>query len=163
MATVETTTTTGDARAAFLAHFPTNRRSTITNMFLHAMRGNGRCAPHVLCAVEYELYQRMEHSRDWPEDKQRYEEARTIIHEHHDDAHAFAEWALAWEKLTPQQKAQRRAGQSGPHIRQWMSTQPPTAKQLAFLEALGHTGEVTSKQEASELIDRLRQRGAVKS
>ncbi|MCX7601462.1 MAG: hypothetical protein N2Z75_05910 [Meiothermus sp.] len=42
-----------------------------------------------------------------------------------------------------------------------METQPPTEKQLAYLRALGHTGEVANRLEASRLIEQLKGRSHV--
>jgi hypothetical protein len=52
------------------------------------------------------------------------------------------------------QPAPRRKSLRGARYREeWMATQPPTERQLAYLRRLGWTGPVVSKAEASQLID----------
>jgi hypothetical protein len=155
-------TTVASARDAFLAHFPTARRSFVCNQFLYAVRRGANVPSLVVASVEAELRRAQQWVRHWDrDDQERYADLTAAIAEHRTEALAFAMWALRWEQLTPEQKARHRAQQSSPHIQAWMQTQPPTEKQRRYLEALGHTGDIESRQHASELIEQLRRRREV--
>jgi hypothetical protein len=154
--------TTVTARDAFLAHFPPARRSFVCNQFLYAVRRGANVPSLVVASVEAELQKAQQWVRHWErDDQERYADLTAAIAEHRTEALAFAMWALRWEQLTPEQKAAYRAQQSSTHVQAWMATQPPTEKQRRYLEALGHTGDIESRQHASELIEQLRRRREV--
>ena len=144
------------ARDAFLAVFPTTRRAYVTNCFLFACRRGASTPAAVLAAVERELLQAVARASHWRERAARDQEVYAVIRAQHAAALAFAGWALAWERLTPTDKARLRAGQREQYLRAWMEEQPATARQRAYVRALGYTGDVTSKAHASELIERLK-------
>jgi len=66
--------------------------------------------------------------------------------------------ALAWCQpgCACQPAARRKSLRSARYRAQWLATQPPTEKQLAYLRVLGHYGPVVSRAEASRLIDELK-------
>lgn len=157
--TWEPTTGAPDADAttdgrAFLARFPTTRRSYVANTFLFAVRHGATTPDQVLARVRQSLHEAKAWS--WSDDIERIDLLLTTMDEHPDEAHAYAIWALAWERLTPAQKERHRAGKSETFRRAYMEQQPATARQIAYVRALGYAGEVTSKAHATELIDRLR-------
>ena len=79
-----------------------------------------------------------------------------VLVEYHDEAMAFAAWAPAWEALPPAEKERQKAAKGAAHRQTYMEQQPPTDKQRGYLAMLGYTGEVTSKAQASDLIDKIR-------
>lgn len=156
---VPRSTSTNDDRLAFRERFPQSQRSWITNTLLYVIRAGADTPFRVLAAVHETLTETIARARRWnhlSDTTQRTQYALNTLLEHHDEAYAFAEWCLAWERLTPAEKARERAVKSEPHIRTYMEQQPATDKQIAYIRALGFAGEVTSKAHASELIDRLR-------
>ena len=144
------------ARDAFLAVFPIARRAYVTNCFLFACRRGASMPAAVVAAVEHDLLQAAARACRWHERAARDRAVYDVIRAQHEAALAFAGWALAWERLTPADKARLRAGQREQYQHAWMDQQLATAKQLAYVRALGYTGDVTSKAHASELIERLK-------
>jgi hypothetical protein len=71
------------------------------------------------------------------------------------EARECARWYTHYERLSPEAKARLKEQRAEEGRRAWMSTQPPTDKQLAYLRSLGYAGEVPDRLRASELIDRL--------
>lgn len=144
---------------AFLEHFPSTRRSYVANTFLYSIRAGARTPLQVLADVDRTLRETAQRAQRWNITGllERTEEVYTALHEYHSEALAYAGYCLRWEQLAPAEKEQIRAVKAEPHIRAYMEQQAPTDKQLAYLRKLGYTGEVTSKQHASELIDTLRQ------
>ena len=140
----------------FLTHFPNTRKSFVANSFLFTVRRCARTPLQVLASVQQDLRR----ANTWrsSERQARNQDVLDAITQHHEQAMAFCRYALDWEALPPAEKERRKDEQAAPHRQAWMSQQPPTAKQIAYLEVLGHSGEVTSRQEASELIDQLRRR-----
>lgn len=152
--TAETTTD----RRAFLAFFPDHEKSHLTNIFLQAVRAGAADVDAVYVAVEVDLRERLR-AAALHRDKDSHEKIDTYLYyfEHFpESACDFADWALAWERLTPAEKARERAAKAAPHVREHMAGQPPTERQLAYLRSLGWRGEVASKAHASELITALR-------
>ncbi len=152
--------TTTNQRDIFLAYFDNPRRSFVTNLFLHAVRRGERTPRRVLAAVNAEIRACQERAQYWgrEDSSTRYDEAQEVILLHPDEALAFCSWALDWERLTPAEKRHYRGAQGEQFRRDWMKQQPATDRQIAYVRALGYTGEVTSKAHASELIDQLRNR-----
>ena len=146
------------ARDNFLAYFEPKRRSYITNAFLHPVREGVRTAVQVLAAVEAEIRVCQERPRRWhfTDDQTRFDDAAAVIRAHRAEALAFAQYALDYELLPAAERARLKAAKGEPYKRAWLGAHPATEKQRAFLKALGHTGDVTSMLEASELIERLR-------
>ena len=148
------TGTPRDDDRSFLNHFPNARKSFVANAFLFAVRRGARTPLQVLAAVQHELRR----ANTWSSDERqaRNQEVLDTIAEHHEEAMAFCRYALDYEALPPAEKERRKAEQGAPHRQAWMSQQPPTAKQCAYLEVLGYRGEITSRQHASELIEQLK-------
>lgn len=139
-------------RAAFLAHFPHNQRATATNVLLSAVRAG--CS-NVHQVVGYAVESARQ--RHWNE------ACLTLVLLAELDPEALeagARWALWWEQQPREVKARLKAERAGEAVERWMEGQPPTARQLAFLRKLGHTGEgPANRLEASRLIDTLLREG----
>ncbi len=147
-----------DHGRALLARFPNARRSYVANTFLYAVRAGARTPAAVLAAVEHTLRETYARSQRWAfsDTTERTEEVSTVLNEHHDEALAFAAWAIDWEALSPGEKERQKAAKGAAHRQTYMEQQPPTDKQRSYLAALGYHGEITSKAHASDLIDKIR-------
>lgn len=140
---------------AFLVHFPQEQKSHVANIFLAAVRQGAQTAGGVLTRVTIDLHERLRRAAHY-RDKTEHTKIDNILYyfEHYDeDAEAFARWALAWEKLSPAEKARHKAGTAREAIRAHMDREDPTAKQSAYLRKMGYTGPIDSKAHASALID----------
>ena len=134
----------------FLNHFEPRQRGHIANIFLAPVR-QGVIEPHrIVSAVRQDLLAEIVRWKRWGKHKgiQRNEHLLSVIDTHFDSALDYAEWAIWWESLSVQEKQRVRA-------EKWMAQQPATEKQTKYLRALGYHGEIESKLQASELIDRL--------
>ena len=134
----------------FLNHFEPRQRGHIANIFLAPVR-QGVIEPHrIVSAVRHELLQQAVKCKRWGnvETVQRNEHIVTMIDTHFDEAVDYARWAIWWESLSYPEKQRIKA-------ERWMAQQPATEKQTKYLRALGYHGEIESKLQASELIDRL--------
>ena len=153
-----TSTTTTDDGRALLERFAPTRRSYVANTVLHAVRAGARTPADVLAAVEHTLSETAIRSRRWgfTETVERTEEVYAILNEFHDEALAFCAWAIAYEALPPAERERRKAEKGAIHKLAWMEQQPATQKQIDFCRALGYHGPVTSKAQASRIIERLK-------
>lgn len=140
-----------------LNRFLQARRSYVANTFLFAVRRGARTPDAVMASVKQELRTCQERAQYWhdADGEARYTEVAATINEYPEEARAFAIWALEWEQLSRAEKARQRDQDGDAYRQAWMRQQPATDKQRAYLAALGYEGEITSKQQASELIDRL--------
>jgi hypothetical protein len=148
-------------REAFLELFPQNRRGTISNLFLSAVRAGGATTPEaVVRHVQANLWRRRASARQWRNqaEEERLRPYAVAINVHPKEALGFAGWALAWCAL-PEEERQRVKRQRQSHYREaWMGERPPSGAQLKFLSALGWQGDpgVESMLTASALIERLK-------
>ncbi|MBV6417397.1 MAG: hypothetical protein CMLOHMNK_02059 [Steroidobacteraceae bacterium] len=135
----------------FLEQFAPSERSAISNDFLYTIRRLGpSCTPKTVCKAV------------WAETKatrwrSRSERLLSALAADPQAALDYAANRLAWEALPDADKravkdAKRQAG-----VAAWMEEQPPTEKQLAYLEGLGCRKTPSNRREASEWIDRLAQ------
>ncbi len=160
MTTVQSTTAALDQRTsddgrALLERFPNARRSYVANTLLYAVRAGARTPAEVLAAVEHELRETAKRSRRWgfTDTVERTEAVYSILNEYHDEALAFAAWAIAWEALPPAERERQKKAKGAPHRQAYLDTQPATDKQVAYIRSLGYQGVVTSKGHASRLIE----------
>jgi len=140
----------------FLAHFEPRQRGNIANLFLDPVR-RGETEPHrIVSAVRYDLLKQVIRWKRWRNHDgiARNEQIVDLIDAHFDEAVDYARWAIWWESLSDPEKRRIRA-------ERWMSTQLATDKQVKYLRALGYTGEIESKLQASEWIDKLLKEGRV--
>lgn len=134
----------------FLNHFEPRQRGHIANLFLHPVR-RGMTEPHrIVSAVRQEVLTKLLRYRRWGNLKgiERNTHIVNTIDGYFDGALDYASWAVWWESLSEPEKRRIRA-------EKWMAKQPATDKQLKYLRALGYHGEIESKLDASELIDKL--------
>ena len=136
-------------RGLFLSHFPPEYRSTAANCLLEAVRRGCTTPPEVVDHALSAAYRRIYGS-----------EAFTLLlllaEEDPKALLAGARWALWWESLSPEEKQQLREGRAEEAIERWMEQNPPTDRQLAYLNRLGYRGPTPADRlEASRLIDEL--------
>lgn len=146
--------------------FPQRERGTIAQRFYDAVRGGVRDADAVVAWVHAWLRTdiarcRESSSSDWPgwaerraEQAERDEIWAEKLLMHPAETRAFAQYVIEREQLPRAVREAEKQARSVEYARAYMAQQPPTDKQLAYLRKLGHRGEVGSKAEASELIDR---------
>ena len=163
MAGIQSMSTAPDQRPtedgrALLERFPNARRSYVANTFLYAVRAGARTPGKVLADVEHELSETAKRSRRWgfTDTVERTEMVYSILDEYHDEALAFAAWAIRWEALPPAERERQKQAKGAPHRQAYMEQQPATEKQVAYIRALGYHGPVTSKAHASTLIEQLK-------
>lgn len=131
----------------FLNHFEPRKRATVANLFLYAVR-RGITFPHrIVSAVRHDL---LVGAIRWGnhDGKERNEHIVTVIDAYPDEAFDYAKWAVWWESLSYAEKQRIKA-------EKWMAQQPATDKQTKYLRALGYHGDIESKLQASEMIDKL--------
>ncbi len=148
---------TEDGRALLERFIPT-RRSYVANTFLYSVRSGARTPAKVLADVEHELSETAKRSRRWgfSETVERTEAVYSVLNEFHDEALAFAAWAIRWEALPPAERERQKAAKGAIHKQAYMEQQPATDKQVAYIRSLGYQGVVTSKAHASSLIEQLK-------
>ena len=127
-------------------------------MFCSAVRLGGRTVDAVLTAVRADVESRLRSARRYGDAAriQQFSAFRDYLDTEQVTARAYARWILGWESLSIAEKDKVKAEQGAEHRQRWMAEQPATERQIQYLRALGWTAEVSSKAEASELIDRLR-------
>ena len=144
-----------DSSRILLDSFAERERSLVANIFCHAARAGAQTPAAVLAAVRSDVEHRI---RSAPYQRDQMVRLRNLLDT--DDAQAFARWVLTWEALSFAEKDRIKQQRGAEHRQRWMATQPPTERQVKYLRVLGYQGEVESKAQASELIDRLlRSRG----
>jgi hypothetical protein len=147
-----------EARNTFLARFPDNRRSYLTNLFLSGPRRGLTDPQDVLDHVWKHLQAGIDHTRHESARNREQLLAETIA-TFPDEARAFAQWAIHYVEQPAEQREEARRTQQEEHIARWLAEQPASEKQIAYLRSLGHQGEIASKLEASRLIEHLKQGG----
>lgn len=139
-----------DDYKAFLEHFPAPKRSLIMNQFCDAYRKGNRSVDSILETVMVGALKRCE--SDSVSD---IEIQRTLYNlcALDDLAPLMAEYVIWWEELDAKTKNEiKQARQSG-YVNSHMAVQPPSPRQLKYLEVLGCKKIPKSKLEASNLIE----------
>src|SRR5262245_2859981 len=146
-----------DERRAFLDRFDALRRGVVANHFLLEVRRGASDPRAVVDQVLAEMRRRWVSAErygrvDAMASAAEVGEARLA---HTEEALALAAWAIDWERLPVEQKEAIKRERAQEAIGRWMSTQPATERQLAYLGRLGWRCPVGDRRRASELIDRL--------
>lgn len=143
---------------AFLSYFPDARKSWVTNLFLFAVREGADTVDAVYTAVDISLLDKLHRAAAYRDKEQHAKLDEMLYYFEHfpEEARAFARWALDWERLSPEEKVRIKAQKSAGHIKTVTQGQPPTERQIAYCRSLGHTGPITSKAHASEIIEMLK-------
>ena len=141
-----------DPRRVFLDLVPEGHRSQALNILLARAR-DGVGTPHAI--YDGALANVRGRLGGWGAEDPALRAILGLLLRHRAEALDLCAWCLDWERLSPAEKARAKAARGEEHRRAYHDAQPPTRKQLDYLRALGHRGEVRSKQHASELIDGL--------
>jgi len=134
----------------FLELFEPIRRGLIGNQFYMAVRVGAKVPETVVAFVKDDAYNRGGYENT--------EQQQDILLDVIDSADAleFAQYVIEREALPYEEKAKLKEVEQEQYRKDWMAKQPPTKKQISYLEALGCHIIPASKQEASELIERYK-------
>ena len=145
-----------DTARDFLAQFAPLRRSLISNQFCFAVRGGCSNVGSILRWVREDAYRRL---RQRHIDLEVREALHTLIASlDTPEAANFARLVLEREQLPLSEREKLKAQRSEKYAREWMTTQPPTEKQIQFLCALGCRATPNNKLEASNWIELYKRR-----
>jgi hypothetical protein len=87
------------------------------------------------------------------EDRTKYLGLCLGIEDQHIDALSMALYCVEWESLPRHERFSLKQARSSRYRRAYMSDLPPTEKQIHLLSRLGYRSDVSSRQEAADLID----------
>ena len=138
-----------DLRRGFLGLLHPSQCAQFANALISAFRAGATDEADALCRVE-RLYLGRLNAGERVRDQLAQQQARAVLDAlvaHPDEARAFASWCRAWNQL-PAPERKRRKGE--------LTEQPPTPRQVAYTRLLGHSGPVTSKADATQIIDSLK-------
>lgn len=142
-----------DYEGIFLEQWEPRRRSLIVNQFCNAVRRGARDVDAVIIRVALDAERRaLPYGNEEREKSQRL--LLKVIHDA--ETQKFAEFILWRESLAYEEKQRLKQETGLPYQQQYMAKQPPTIKQLAYLEALACHVIPTNKLEASQLIERYK-------
>ena len=138
----------------FLEHFEQARRSLIANMFCRAVRDGAETVDAVISSVKGDAQRRL-----LTGDREQQTTQRLLLSLlDGQEALAFAQRTLEWEKLSFDQKDLIKRARAEEYKRLSMRARPATEKQLSFLRALGCHTTPSHRQHASELIGKYKAR-----
>jgi len=153
--------------AVLMDLFPQEQRSTVAQYFYRAARHGTQTPDAIYYEVLGQIWQRRstalrdaEHPATWQPERARFEAATlgvlyAQIAAHPAEGKAFAAYVLWREALPPEARSREKSLRYVTARNAARESEPPTAKQVAYLRALGYTAEVETKAAASSLIDRL--------
>lgn len=135
-----------DSRRKFLEFFNPEKRSTVANNFLVVIR-KGITDPDLVITEVYEKARK---------DRDKHYISDTIF-AYLSEAFKYVSYLLDWEQLPQQEKDYYKGITAKKVIREHMSREEPTEKQLQYLKALRYTGPAPeTKAKASELISTIK-------
>jgi hypothetical protein len=145
---------------AWLEHFPPERRSAIANWFHYSVRSGIPVPAAVLVAGERTILRRLWWCKDLDDDWLHLVLAR--LQDARRGAMAYAQSVIEYEALPYEARRRLKAERSIAYLQDAMRGKAVTPAQLAYLRALGHSGEPpVDRAAASQLIDQLKKRGAL--
>lgn len=143
-----------DYEGPFLELWPAARRSLIVNQFCFAVRRGAKDADAILGAVGADAQKRFAEHGDAGEQGESQRVLLLAIETN--EARNFAEFIL-WRESLPYSEKQRLKNEAGKdYQRAYMARNPPTQKQLKYLEALACHIIPANRLEASQLIDKYK-------
>lgn len=146
-----------NAKDSFLQLFPDNMKSHITNTFLQVIRAGAKSLDVVKSDVITKALDRCETAQQYNDEKniEKFRLLLQVLEKYPEETEGFILHCLAWESLPHEVKEVNKKQKADSYRQRWLSTQPATEKQIAYLRKLGWAGGINSKQHASELISRL--------
>lgn len=143
----------------FLEAVPRGRRGPIGQLFHAAVRHGATDPESVLRAVARTARDRVISALRWGDAHQERDDCEELLLAlvlHRDAALAYAEEVITRQQLPAEEQARLKAEREKLHREEWMSRQPPTDKQLGFLNQLGHAAPPPANcAAASRLIEAL--------
>lgn len=139
----------------FLNNFPQLSRSLIANQFCHAVREGCDNAESVLKWVEMDAVKRIKWAREEAPAAVQAMLRYSLKHDR-DECERFAEFIIAREGLSWEEKDKLKQERGTEYRDQYMDGQEPTEKQLKYLKGLGCSITPKTKLEASKLIERYK-------
>ena len=143
----------------WLEQFPAPRRSAIANWYHYAVR-NSACSP---ADVVHQVMQTVQRRLQWARDPAETAHLHTVLKALQTDrsgALAYAASVIIYEYMPADARQQVKAERATLYLQEAMRGQLVTAKQTAYLRALGYTGpHPEDRAAASALIDRLKRGG----
>ncbi|CAN5547691.1 hypothetical protein BH20ACI3_BH20ACI3_38820 [soil metagenome] len=136
--------------SCFLEDFPQANRSLIANQFFAAVRGGAATVDAVIGEVKRDAILRMTLAAGerWATQRLLLKLLETAA------ARAFAQTVIERESLPREEKLKLKSERSEGFRREYLRVQPPTQKQLEFLQKLGCYTTPSNRLHASELIER---------
>lgn len=131
------------------------RRNPLAQLHHQAARRGAKKPAEVRAYVRLGIRERMNSPLSSPEERSQWRRVRELLEGHLQEWFDYALYVLAFEALPQAEKDARKARRGEIHRQAWLQQQAPTEKQIDFLRALGHTGPVENRAEASRLIDHL--------
>jgi hypothetical protein len=148
-------TTVSTAARAWLAHFPSTRRSAIANLFHYGVRAGAATPAAVIAWVRQDVHRRLRGYPD-PAYDAPFEAVLAALQADLSGALAYAQAVIDWEQLPYAERQRQKADRASQYQHAYMATQPPTERQLAFLCSLGYHGpQPADRLAASHAIDAL--------
>jgi hypothetical protein len=146
---------------SWLAQWPSNRRSTLANLFYSAVRRGLTEPPAIVEQVTAEIHRRLQWATAF-ETRQWWCQVLNTLSDDPRGAQTYAAEVLATEHLPRAERERQKQERAKTYIQQAMQGKPVTDKQLWLLRSLGHRGPLPSdRADASMLIDTLlRKKGA---
>jgi hypothetical protein len=137
----------------FLAQWPQNKRATIMNQFLGAIRDGLTSLDDI---TEWLVEDASRRCKSPYADEATVTAQRKVIElASNGGIGDMVDYCLWWESLTSDEKHRIRQSKGTDYAKQMMAAQPPTEKQINYLRALGCAETPLSKAQASEWIDNL--------
>lgn len=138
----------------FLDYWIPIRRSLIVNQFCNAVRGGATTPGAVVERVKADAASRMAQTNYHPI------QGQDILLRVIDDSEAleFARFIIKRENLPPIERLKQKEERANFFRNEYMKTQEPTEKQIAYLRGLGCDIKPQNRFEASELIDEYESR-----
>jgi hypothetical protein len=148
------------SKQAFLGLFPDSMKAHISNIFLGAVRQGAENPDRVLVDVMTSSLARLKTAERFNDsrDEVKFRLLLRVMDTHQDKARGFARYCTDWEALPPTQKGIVKAARAQEYRAQYLDSQPATEKQIKYLRNLGWSGDITSKQQASGLIEKYKSR-----
>lgn len=148
---------------AFLARFPQNQKSTVANLFLAPVRRGIRTPDAVRAAVYAELRDSIARAVRSGYSSDRDQFILDQMQHDYDGSLDYARYAIAYEQMSPAEKARMKSTRAQEGIDAWMDRQEPTEKQVGYLRGRGYDGPIDSRRHASALIDIYMRGGRVET
>src|SRR5262245_35332215 len=141
----------------WLAQWPTARRSLISNLFHKAVRAGVTTLAFIVTAVQADLRRRLRYATPWlAATDATLHAVLQALQTTPQEAYPYAQAVLDWEGLSYDKRQRQKQELRRNFQQEYMTTMPPTAKQLALLRSLGCTGPTPSTwAAASAVIDTL--------